>query len=73
MSAGQWAVIGCAGLGIGTLLGYEMYALLSKNPETKTISRYVWDASYAHPLIPALVCLGIGLLLGHFFWQSRQP
>lgn len=69
MSKGQWIVIGLASFGFLSLLGYEIFALVTKRPETLTISRYVWDASYKHPLIPWAVGMFMGLLSGHFFWQ----
>lgn len=46
------------------IFGYEIIALVRKEPTTPTISRIVWDAS-SNRMLP----FAFGLLMGHFFWQ----
>ena len=49
---------------IALLLLWEGYTLLNTTPDD-TISASVWKVS-KRPLVPFLV----GMLCGHFFWQS---
>lgn len=50
-----------AGLGV-----YELVAL--KQSRGFTISELFWHAAYKHPLLP----FALGLLCGHFVWQSTR-
>lgn len=42
---------------------------LKKRYGQPTITHFVYTNSYKYPAIPALVCLIIGLLIGHFWLQ----
>lgn len=53
-------------IAIGFLLAYEMYALKTGR---KTLSRMVYEANAAWPLVSTLVGFVVGGLLVHFFWQ----
>lgn len=48
-------------VGIGALVGYELYAAITKREPT--ISQYVWMLSKRAPIVPFL----FGYLMGHFF------
>jgi hypothetical protein len=56
---GAWAVA------IAFLLAYEAYAVLNSVPGD-TLSEAVWQYGQ-HPM----VAFAAGVLIGHFFWQSR--
>lgn len=43
----------------------ETYALKCNKT---TLSRHVWNASKAFPLLPCLVGIVIGVVIGHFWW-----
>lgn len=53
--------------GIGLMLGYEIWTLTNKK-KNDTLSESVWKASAKVPLVP----YAIGLLTGHFVWQSKS-
>lgn len=40
---------------------------------TPTLSRTVWDAQTAFPLLEGLFCFVIGGLVVHFFWTNQGP
>lgn len=52
---------------IGSGLAYEAYTLLNKEKED-TLSEEFWRVAYRRPLIP----FGLGMLVGHFVWQSDK-
>ena len=56
-------------LGIGLVLTYEFFALSAEQRiPHETISEITWRVSTKHPLVPFLM----GILMGHFFWQSTS-
>ena len=59
MVLGFWA-------GIVLIVAYEFWAL--EQNKGRTISEITWRLSVSHPLIPLLM----GVLMGHFFWQSTS-
>lgn len=54
------------GIGVAILLIYEAYALLNSRPGD-TLSEAFWRAS-RRPLVP----FALGVLVGHFVWQSQE-
>lgn len=51
--------------GITLVLGYEAYAVMNSMPGD-TLSEFVWRYGQ-HPM----VSFAAGVLVGHFWWQSR--
>jgi len=60
LAPAAWLVFG------GGLLAYEIYAVTNSIPGD-TLSEAVWNYGQ-HPLI----ALGIGIVLGHFYWQRKR-
>lgn len=52
-------------------ISYEIVALRNPVPGD-TISEIVWGLS-RRPFVPFTVGFVLGLLMGHFFWQSVEP
>jgi hypothetical protein len=56
--------------GLGWLV-YEGFAL-ADDVEGNTISELVWSFVRAKPFMATVVCLVLGILLGHLFWQANR-
>lgn len=52
------------------LIAYDIYAINKNKP---TVSWAVFDISRKFPIIPAIMCLIIGILIGHFFFPIPIP
>ncbi len=53
------------------LVGYDIYLAL-RGGYPATISYQILQVSRAEPIIPLLVGLILGILLGHLFWPQKQ-
>lgn len=51
------------------IIGIDIYLAATQGFEA-TLSYWVLVNSIKYPIIPALVCLIIGLLIGHFWWDQ---
>ena len=61
-----WSILAFWG-GITLIMIYEFYAYSQeKKRPGETISEWTWRISTTHPLVP----FAMGILMGHFFWQS---
>jgi hypothetical protein len=47
---------------------FDIFEVLAHGKEW-TISWVIWTASQKNPIIPALSCLILGILIGHFWWN----
>ena len=52
------------------LVAYDIYAVTKNKP---TVSWAVFDISRKWPIVPAIICLIIGILIGHFFFPIPIP
>ena len=62
--SGHWAWLGACAF----LLGYEWWALATGG---QTLSRAMWDATQAWPLLIFIVGMVVGSLATHFWWIWR--
>ena len=53
---------------IAVYFGFFEWKALSE-PDGLTLSHFIYNASHAWALFAPLLCLGIGILLSHFFWE----
>jgi len=54
---------------LGWLAGYELYVIAFDHT---TLSRMVWQADDAWPLLELVTGLGIVVLFVHFFYRNRR-
>jgi hypothetical protein len=59
-------VLGCAGV----LAAYDVY-LNAQGGLANTISHRALQAARQYPVIPLVLGLAVGLLLGHLFWPQH--
>jgi hypothetical protein len=52
------------------ILGYDVYAILEGGTEA-SISSLVITSAYKMPFMVAMICLFLGILIGHLFWRMR--
>ena len=52
------------------LIVYDIYAVNKKRP---TVSWAIFDISRKFPIVPAIICLIIGILIGHLFFPIPVP
>ena len=55
--------------GVGLLVGYELWAAISKG--RPTISQYIWRAQRRYPWLKYVVLASLGVLAWHFFGHSE--
>lgn len=66
MTARLWAIfLAVAGAAFAVLEGYAL------NTETPTLSQVVWTLNDRWPIVGVIVCLGAGLVCGHWFWGRK--
>lgn len=58
-----------AGLSAILIIVIDIYLLLFHGYQA-TLSWFMYTVGMSHPIIPSMVGLGLGLLLGHFYWPQ---